>query len=73
MFEIRRVFQQSRVEISKVNEGQFSVANVVKELGHDQLIDNVRHMLSKEVGRLGTCQNGLNLQHNPADYLIENF
>lgn len=73
MFEIRRVFQQSRVEISKVNEGQFSIANVVRELGHNQLIDNMNQMLSKEVGRLGTCQNGVNLQHNPADYLRENF
>ena len=50
MFEIRRVFQAQRAELSKVNEGKYSIANGVKEFGHDQLIDNLNHMLAKEAG-----------------------
>ena len=50
MFEIRRVFQAQRAELSKVNEGQYSIENGVKELGYDQLVDNLTHMLAKEAG-----------------------
>jgi len=71
MFEIRRVFQQNRPEISKVNEGNFSIANAVLELGRDQLIDNVNHILSKEAGK--GARGGVNLQYNPVDFLQENF
>ena len=50
MFEIRRVFQAQRAELSKVNEGQYSISNGVKEFGIDQLVDNLNHMLAKEAG-----------------------
>lgn len=50
MFEIRRVFQAQRAELSKVNEGHYSIENGVKELGYDQLVDNLTHMLAKEAG-----------------------
>ena len=50
MFEIRRVFQAQRAELSKVNEGHYSIGNGVKELGNDQLVDNLTHMLAKEAG-----------------------
>jgi hypothetical protein len=74
MFEIRRVFQQNRPEISKVNEGNdkgFSIANAARELGRDQLIDNVNHILAKEAGK--GAHEGINLQYNPVDFLQENF
>ena len=71
MFEIRRVFQAQRAELSKVNEGKYSIASGVKEFGRDQLIDNLNHMLAKEAGQ--SVRGGVNLQHNPVDYLAENF
>ena len=71
MFEIRRVFQAQRAELSKVNEGQYSIVNGVKEFGTDQLVDNLNHMLAKEAGKF--ARDGVNLQHNPVDYLAENF
>ena len=72
MFEIRRVFQQNRPEIGKVNgEGKYSLANAVKEFGPDQTFDNIMHILGKEAGR-GT-RGGPNLQYNPVDFLQENF
>ena len=33
MFEIRRVFQAQRAELSKVNEGQYTISNGVREFG----------------------------------------
>ena len=71
MFEIRRVFQQNRPEISKVNDSPYSIANAVKELGTDQVIDNLNHMFNKEAGV--KARDGINLQHNPVDFLHENF
>lgn len=71
MFEIRRVFQAQRAELSKVNEGQYNIANGVKEYGMDQVIDNLNHMLAKEAGQF--ARGGVNLQYNPVDYLGENF
>ena len=51
MFEIRRVFQASRAELSKLNDGHYSISNGVRELGGmDQLVDNLNHMLAKEAG-----------------------
>lgn len=70
MFEIRRVFQQNRIEISKVNEGfPNSIANSVKEYGSDQIIDNLTNMLAKELGRGCQRLSDKNLQHNSTDYL----
>ena len=59
MFEIRRVFQAQRAELSKVNEGNYSIENGVKELGYDQLVDNLTHMLAKEAGKF--TKGGVNL------------
>lgn len=59
IFEIRQVFNVSRQEIGKADDGQFSIANAVKELGKDQLIDNINHMLSKEAGK--GFKGGINL------------
>jgi len=79
MFEIRRVFNELRHEISKVNDADpttagFSMAKVVKEEGLEQLIDNIQSMLDKEAGRHPSqrkCSN--NLHYNPVDYLKQNF
>ena len=79
MFEIRRVFNEMRPEISKVNEADpetatFSMAKAVKELGLEQIADNLTTMLAKEAGTFRTRRCGAtNLQHNPVDYLAENF
>ena len=59
MFEIRRVFTEMRAEISKVNENDpqtasFSMAKSVRELGIDQIADNVQIMLAKEAGTFKT-------------------
>jgi len=72
MFEIRRVFDTARQEIGLVTEGQFSIAQAVKEYGKDQLIDNITSMLNKEQGR-GARSSGVNLQYNPVDYLQDNY
>lgn len=79
MFEIRRVFNELRPEISKVNDLDpnttgYSMAKVVKEMSLDLLEDNVQSMLDKEAGRHPSqrrCQN--NFHHNPVDYLSQNF
>lgn len=72
LFEIRRVFEQNRPEISKVNQDiSYTMANVVRQYGTDQLIDNVEHMLGKEGGK--GAKNGVNLQYNPMDYFKSNF
>ena len=47
MFEIRRVFQQRRTEISKVADG-FSITNSVRLYGIEQLLDSVNNLLAKE-------------------------
>jgi len=67
------VFQNNRSEISKVNAGNFSIENSVKEFGRDQLVDNLLHMLDREAGRSGMRNLSVNLQHSPADYLQQNF
>jgi len=46
--------------------------NAVREYGLDQLIDNLRSMLDKEAGR-GSRRLAANMQHNPVDYLSQNF
>ena len=52
LFEIRRVFQTTRVEIKDVCEGfPNSIANTVREFGEEQIVDNLNHMLAKEAGR----------------------
>ena len=71
MFEIRRVFQAQRAELSKVNEGQYSISSGVKQFGFEQIVDNLNHMLAKEAGQF--ARGGVNLQHNPIDYLQTNF
>lgn len=78
MFEIRRVFTEMRAEISKVNEADaqtasFSMAKSVRELGLDQIADNLHNMLAKEAGTFKTRRCTSNLQHNPVDYLSDNF
>ena len=55
MFEIRRVFTEHRPEISKVNEADpqtasYTMAKGIKELGLEQIADNVHIMLMKEAG-----------------------
>ena len=65
MFEIRRVFHQRRTEISKVAEG-FSITNSVRLQGMEQLVDSTMNLLAKEK-RIDP--RGVNLQHNPIDYL----
>ena len=72
MFEIRRVFDTARQEIGLVTEGQFNIAKAVNEYGKDQLVDNITSMLNKEAGR-GARSSGVNLQHNPVDYLQDNY
>ena len=47
MFEIRRVFQERRTEISKVAKG-FSITNSVRLQGMEQLLDSVNNLLAKE-------------------------
>lgn len=72
MFEIRRVFQTNRIELAKAAEGKHSIDNAVREYGPDQLMDNLRSMLDKEAGR-GPRRHAANMQHNPVDYLAQNF
>lgn len=43
----------------------------MREFGAEQLIDNINHMLQKEAGQ--HARGGVNLQHNPVDFLGENF
>ena len=73
LFEIRRVFQTNRPEIGKVVEsGKYSIDDVIKEYGEEQLSDNLNSMLRKEAG-LGPRRSNVNLHHNPVDYLKEQF
>ena len=67
MFEIRRVFQARRADISKVAPG-FSIANAVQQQGMVQLVDSVQHLLEKEKR---VDARGINMQHNPVDFLKE--
>ena len=46
----------------------FSIANSVRQQGVSQLVDSVQHLLSKEKR---VDARGVNLQHNPVDYLNE--
>ena len=79
MFEIRRVFTERRAELSKVNESDpltanYTMAKGVKELGLDQIADNLHTMLAKENGTHPSqrkCPH--NLQYNPVDYLGQSF
>ena len=71
IFEIRRVFRTNRAELGKVNEGKFSMESAVREFGREQLVDNLTHMFAKEAGTQNPSR--VNLQHNPADFLGENF
>ena len=79
MFEIRRVFTEHRAEISKVNEedpatASHTMAKGVRELGLDQIKDNLHNMLQKEAGVHPSQRRCLNnLQYNPVDYLNQNF
>jgi len=71
LFEIRRVFESNRPEITQVNDATFTMAGVVRQFGKSQLIDNLAHMLGREGGK--GARNGVNLQHNPLDYIKRNF
>ena len=46
----------------------FSIANAVRQQGMLQLVDSVRHLLDKEKR---VDARGVNLQHNPVDFLKE--
>ena len=46
----------------------FSIANSVQQQGIHQLVDSVQHLLDKEKR---VDARGVNLQHNPVDYLKE--
>ena len=73
LFEIRRVFQQQRKEIGQVNDDGFSIDAAISQYGQDQLLDNLRHMFAKEAGNLPQKRTAVNYQHNPVDYLAQNF
>ncbi len=55
-----------------VDSGKYSIDNVLKEYGGEQIIDNLRSMLHKEAG-LGPRRSKVNLHHNPVDYLKDHF
>ena len=46
----------------------FSIATAVRQQGMLQLVDSVRHLLDKEKR---VDARGVNLQHNPVDFLKE--